>query len=129
MLRKAAIQMEIMMQFALLVYRDASKDGEIDWLQAGKDYRNYVASLAAAGVMRGGQNLQPSPAGATVTIEEGKQKSTQGPHSSAPDQLGGFFIVECATQDEALEWAARCPGATHGKVEVRGVIPPRPQTD
>jgi hypothetical protein len=99
------------MDYVVLIYRDESKDGEVDWDQLGKDYDAYATAAVHAGVMRGGQKLQPSATATTVAIREGERLVTDGPFAEARDL------------DEALEWAARCPGASHGTVEVRPVMP------
>ncbi|WP_331718590.1 YciI family protein (plasmid) [Streptomyces sp. NBC_00289] len=111
------------MQYVVLIYRDESKDGEVDWDQLGKDYDAYAAAAVQAGVMQGGQKLQPSATATTVAIRESERLVTDGPFAEAREQLGGFFVLKCADLDEALEWAARCPGASHGTVEVRPVMP------
>ncbi|MCX5233431.1 YciI family protein [Streptomyces sp. NBC_00233] len=111
------------MDYVVLIYRDESKDGEVDWGQLGRDYDAYYAAVVQAGVMRGGQKLQPSATATTVAVHEGERLVTDGPFAEAREQLGGFFVLECADLDEALEWAARCPGASHGTVEVRPVMP------
>ncbi|MFF3517844.1 YciI family protein [Streptomyces sp. NPDC002573] len=111
------------MQYMVLIYQNESNDGQMDWPQLGKDYREYAAAAVRAGVMRGGERLQPSAAAATVTVRNGERLVTGGPFADTQDQLGGFFVLECANLDGALEWAARCPGASHGTVEVRPVMP------
>lgn len=116
------------MQYAVLIYRDESKDNEVDWAQVGKEYRDYVTAVGQAGVLQGGHNLRPSATATTIAIREGERMTTDGPSADVREQLGGFFVLECADLDEALEWAARCPGASHGKVEVRPVTPTRPPT-
>ncbi|MEU9298834.1 YciI family protein [Streptomyces sp. NPDC048266] len=113
----------LIMDYVVLIYRDESKDGEVDWDQLGKDYADYVSAAVQAGVMRGGQKLQPSATATTVAVREGERMVTDGPFAEAREQLGGFFVLECADLDEALEWGARCPGAIHGTVEVRPVMP------
>ncbi|QWF82898.1 YciI family protein [Amycolatopsis sp. CA-230715] len=110
------------MEYLVSIYRDESKDGEVDWERLGVEYANYAAEVTEAGVMRGGKKLQPSASATTVAIRESGRLVTDGPFAEAREQLGGFFVLECADLDEALEWAARCPGARHGTVEVRPVI-------
>ncbi|MFE4922340.1 YciI family protein [Streptomyces sp. NPDC056661] len=111
------------MEYLVLIYRDESKDGEVDWAKLGQEYEEYYAAVAQAGVMRGGKKLQPSATATTVAVRSGERLVTDGPFAEAREQLGGFFVLECADLDEALEWAARCPGASHGTVEVRPVMP------
>ena len=57
----------------------------------------------------------------TVRLREGRQLVTDGPYAESKEALGGYFILDCESLDEALSWAARIPGASHGAVEVRQV--------
>ena len=107
----------------MLIYRDESMDGEVDWPALSRDYESYFASVAEAGMMRGGKKLQPSTTATTIAVRDDEHLVTDGPFAEAREQLGGFFVLECADLDEALEWARRCPGAHHGTVEVRPVNP------
>jgi hypothetical protein len=67
--------------------------------------------------------LEPSTATTTVRVRDGETLVTDGPFAETKEQLGGFYLIEAETLDEALEIAARCPGATHGAVEVRPLMP------
>ncbi|MDT0468646.1 YciI family protein [Streptomyces gibsoniae] len=111
------------MQYMVLIYQNESHDGLVDWTQLGKDYKEYAAAATQAGVMRGGEKLQPSTATTTVAVRDGERRVTKRPFDEAQEQLGGFFMLECVDFHEALEWAARCPGASHGTVEIRPVMP------
>jgi hypothetical protein len=67
--------------------------------------------------------LEPSSAATTVRVRNGETLYTDGPFAETKEQLGGFYLIEAETLDEALEIAARCPGAKHGAVEVRPLMP------
>jgi hypothetical protein len=67
--------------------------------------------------------LEPSAATTTVRVRDGETLITDGPFAETKEQLGGFYLIEAETLDEALEIAARCPGAKHGAVEVRPLMP------
>jgi hypothetical protein len=108
------------MEYAILIFRDESETG-VDWAQREADYESYFKALGEAGVMRGGPRLEPSTTATTVAIRDGQRLITDGPFGEAREQLGGIFVLDCAHLDEALEWAARCPAASHGTVEVRPV--------
>jgi len=86
-------------------------------------YGAYVEALKAAGVMRGGERLAPVAQAATVRIQGGVPQVLDGPYAETREQLGGYFLLEVADMDEAIRWAARCPGAEHGAVEVRPLWP------
>jgi hypothetical protein len=82
-------------------------------------YKAYTQALAEAGVMVGGAALQPPPTAATVRQHDGKRQVQDGPYAEAKEQLGGYYLLEVPDFDRALEWAARCPAAGTGAVEVR----------
>jgi hypothetical protein len=111
------------MEYAILIYRDESRDGEFDWPKLEADYAAYFKAAAEAGVLRGGPRLQHSSTATTVAVRDGQRLVTDGPFVEAREQLGGIFVVDCGDLDAALDWAVRCPGASHGKVEVRPVAP------
>jgi hypothetical protein len=67
--------------------------------------------------------LEPSSATTTVRVRNGETLVTDGPFAETKEQLGGFYLIEAETLDEALEIAARCPAAKHGAVEVRPLMP------
>ncbi|WP_177226112.1 YciI family protein [Actinacidiphila rubida] len=107
----------------MLIYQDASTGAEVDWINVGRDYRDYVAALTEAGVLRSGYQLASPETATTVAVRNGERTVTHSGGSDNPDQLGGFFVLECVDLAEAVEWAARCPGANHGKVVIRAVVP------
>jgi hypothetical protein len=82
-------------------------------------YRAYTQALQAAGVMVGGAGLQPPPLGTTVRQRDGKRQVQDGPYAETKEQLGGFYEIDVPDLDTALDWAAGCPAATTGAVEVR----------
>jgi hypothetical protein len=84
-------------------------------------YRAYVEALAAAGVMRGGERLRPATEAMTLRVREGRMTVLDGPYAETKEQLGGFFLLEVPDMDAAAQWAARCPGAAHGTIELRPV--------
>jgi hypothetical protein len=109
-------------EYVLLIYRDEVLDAGADWVARGADYDAYAKAAAGAGVLRGGQKLEPSTVATTVAVRAGERLVTDGPFAEAREQVGGYFVLDCADLDEALEWAARCPGAHHGTVELRPVV-------
>ncbi|HEY4042023.1 MAG TPA: YciI family protein [Rhodopila sp.] len=84
-------------------------------------YGAYTQAMSQAGVMVSGERLRPSSAATTVRTTDGKSQVLDGPYAETKEQLGGFFIVEAPDLDAALSWAQRCPGSTHGVVEVRPI--------
>jgi hypothetical protein len=112
------------MKFALTVYDDEARFAALDEAaqQAEVDeYWRLEDAAAEAGVLITSQALQPSEATRSVRIREGEVLLTDGPFAETKEQLGGFYLLECSSADEAIEWASKVPGARHGRVEVRPV--------
>jgi hypothetical protein len=84
-------------------------------------YGAYSQAMAEAGVMVAGERLRPSSAATTVRTTNGKTQVLDGPYAETKEQLGGYYVIEAPDLDTALSWAERCPGATHGVVEVRPI--------
>ncbi|MGH9658250.1 MAG: YciI family protein [Bryobacteraceae bacterium] len=82
-------------------------------------YTAYTEALKKAGVLTGVNRLQASSTATTVRLEEGKAQVLDGPYADSKEQLGGYYVIDVADLDAALSWAARCPAADHGVVEVR----------
>ena len=82
-------------------------------------YRAYTVALREAGVMVGGHGLQPAAVATIVRQRDGKRQVQDGPYAEAKEQLGGYYVIDVPDLDRALEWAARCPAASSGAVEVR----------
>ncbi len=114
------------MQFALLVYESpeafaARKNDDNDpYLGA---WRAYHKALVEAGIFVAGDPLQLPETGTTVQLKDGERRVQDGPYADTKEQLGGFTILELPSLDAALDWAARCPAASAGAVEVRPLAP------
>lgn len=112
------------MQYLALIYADEdawaslSEDERQRWYG---EYRGFAEDATAAGVMRGGEELERTTTATTVRVREGEELVTDGPFAELKEALGGYFLLECASIDEACGWAAKIPGAWHGAVEVRPV--------
>jgi len=114
------------MQFALMIYHTPE-----EFEMRNNDYndphlgawRAYHKALVAAGVYVSGGALELPETGTTVRLREGKRRVQDGPYADTKEQLAGFIILEVPSVDAALEWAARCPGASLGAVEVRPLAP------
>jgi hypothetical protein len=118
------------MQYAILVYETpAELSAREDPARVGPYWAAYTAysqALAGAGVAAGGAGLQPPAAATTVRLRGGQTHVQDGPYADTKEQLGGLFLIEAPDLDAALAWAARCPAAATGSVEVRPVLPPPP---
>ena len=89
-----------------------------------QEYGAFTAALQAQGAMVGGARLRPSDAATTVRVRDGSALVTDGPFAETKEHLGGFYLIEAADLDEAIEWAAKIPGARFGSVEIRPVWEP-----
>jgi hypothetical protein len=112
------------MQYMALIYADQEAWAEFsdeERESAYELYRAFARDAEAAGVLAGGDELAPTRDATTVRVRSGETLVTDGPYAEVKEALGGYFLVECESMDEALDWAARIPGAEHGAVEVRPV--------
>jgi len=114
------------MQYTILVNetaadfaRRSSAEAPVYW----GAYMAYNAALAAAGVFVGGAGLQAPATGTTVRLRAGARQVQDGPFADTKEQLGGYYVIEVPHLDAALEWAAKCPAAATGSVEVRPHVP------
>jgi hypothetical protein len=111
----------MLLLFASEAAQQAASKADTDEMHAA--YGAYTQAMIKAGVMGGGERLKPSTSATTVRISGGKTKVVNGPYAESKEQLGGYYIVEALDLDAALSWAARCPAASHGAVEVRPIWP------
>ena len=82
-------------------------------------YSAFTEALSKAGVLKSSNRLQPTSAATTVRVADGKSQVLDGPYADTKEQFGGYFLIDVPNLDSALSWAARCPAASHGVVEVR----------
>jgi hypothetical protein len=101
------------------------KDLQLSEAEQGQmyaDYMSFTEQARASGKMVDGAPLQGVETATTVRMREGKRVVTDGPFAETKEFLGGFYTFECATLDEALDWAAKIPGAKYGSIEVRPIM-------
>jgi hypothetical protein len=113
------------MQYMLLIHDDPDRISSMSEADRGRLYQEYgtfTQELREAGAMVGGDQLQPASTATTVRVRDGEQLVTDGPFAETKEQLGGYYIVEAETLDEALEWAAKVPSARLGTIEVRPIV-------
>jgi hypothetical protein len=112
------------MQYLLLIYND-----EREWAALPDDERSaitgeYMALVKSMGsAYVGGAPLHPTTTATTVRVREGDEIVTDGPFAETKEQLGGYFLVDVDSDEEAREWAAKIPAAQYGSIEVRPVLP------
>jgi hypothetical protein len=112
------------MQYMLLIYtQESGWENLSDEEQAAamKSYRNFTEELRGAGAMVAGDRLQPIANATTVRVRDGEQLVTDGPFAETKEQLGGYYLIEADSLDDAIAWATKLPGAHHGSVEVRPI--------
>jgi len=112
------------MQYLLLIYQnegDMAHTSPADGAKMMEDYRTFTQAIIQSGHFKAGDALQPSSTATTVRVRQGKTLPTDGPFAETREQLGGYYLVEAKTLDEAIAIAARIPGARTGSIEVRPI--------
>jgi len=112
------------MQYLLLLHAQESGFANMtpaEQQQGMAAYMAYTEALKTAGAYQGSNRLQPVSTATTVRIVDGKTQVLDGPYADSKEQLGGYFLIDAPDLDAALSWAARCPGAGHGIIEVRPI--------
>jgi hypothetical protein len=109
-------------RYSLLIYETPEAYGqrEQDTPYIGA-WRAYYRSLVEAGVYVGGDPLHQPETGTIVRRRDGRRQIQDGPYAHTKEQLAGIIVLELASLDSALEWAARCPASSYGAVEVRPI--------
>ncbi len=113
------------MKYMLLIYHEEQaweNYTEAERQQIYGEYRELMQDLAVKGHLVAGDELQPTSTASTVQVRAGKQIVTDGPFAETREQLGGFFLIEAATMDEAIAIAVRVPSARTGTIEVRPAV-------
>lgn len=109
----------------LLIY-----DSESDWAKLPDNersslyaaYGSYTEELRESGALVAADQLQPTSTATTVQIRDGEQLTTDGPFAETKEQLGGYYLIDVDSLDDAIEWAAKIPSARTGRIEVRPVV-------
>jgi len=107
------------MRFMIIV--KASKDSEAGVMPSEKllaEMGKFNEELARAGVLLAGEGLQASSKGARVKFSGTKRTVTDGPFAETKELIAGFWIWQCKSKEEAIEWVKRCPNPHHGESEI-----------
>lgn len=113
------------MRYLLLIYSDENREASMSkeeqdaWMG---EYWAYTEAMGQAGIRVGGEALQPTATATTVRMRDGQKLTTHGPFAETKEQLGGFYLIDAENLDQAIEWAAKCPGARVGSIEVRPIM-------
>jgi hypothetical protein len=118
------------MQFMILAYEHDDAFASRDDPDRAGDYwaawSGYLDAIGASGVLVGAGGLLPPSSATTLRLRDGERMLQDGPFAASKEHLGGYFVVEVDSLDDALVWAERCPSAEYASVEVRPLLPPPP---
>jgi hypothetical protein len=112
------------MEFLMIIHADENGWAALtpEQQQAGAEsYMKFSQDLQQKGQLLGANRLRPKKQAKTVRMQNGKAVVTDGPFAESKEQIGGYYVVKAADIDEAMKIAEKCPGATHGVVEVRPI--------
>ena len=113
------------MKYLLMIYADESawpKQTAEEQQRVMGAYYAFTEAVQKAGPYKGGEALHPTTTATTVRVKDGKTITTDGPFAETKEQIGGYYLLECKNLDEAIQWAAKIPGAAYGSVEIRPVV-------
>ena len=112
------------MRYLLMICNDESALGAASPDEAAAmtvPYVQFNEEMERRGVLRGGERLRPTSTATTVQVRQGEVLTADGPFAETKEQIGGFYLVDCADLDEAIEVASKIPGAQYGTIEVRPI--------
>jgi hypothetical protein len=113
------------MKYLFLICVSESEDAKMSTEDRGALYAAYGAftqEVKDRGVYLGGNPLHPVSTATTVRVRNGKTLTTDGPFAETKEQMGGYYLLNCANLDEAIELAAKIPSAKNGSIEVRPIM-------
>ncbi len=111
------------MRFMVIMYPgEAAEAGAMPDEQILTAMGKYNEELVNAGVMLGGEGLHPTSKGARVTFAGGKPTVSDGPFAGTKEVVGGYWMFNVASRDEAVEWVKRCPVSGPETIEIRQVF-------
>jgi hypothetical protein len=112
------------MRYLALIYTHEPTEPptETNGRQMMAEYGDYTQMVKDRGAYLGGEALEPSASATTVRVRDGKVSTTDGPFAETKEQLGGYYLLNCADLDEAIDLAGKIPGARSGAIEVRPIL-------
>ena len=114
------------MKYMLLIIGDETRMNTVPTVAdtgMSEEFAAYHQSLVKAGVYVGGERLRPTSDATTVRVRDKKAVVLSGPYADTQEQLGGYYIIDVPNLDDAIDWAAKCPSARAGSIEIRPVWP------
>jgi hypothetical protein len=112
------------MRYLLLIYTREIDDSQIpdeERQRTTESYNAFGREASERNVMLGGEALSPTSTATTVRVRNGETLMTDGPYAETKEALGGYYLLDVKDLDEALEFAAKIPGAQTGAIEVRPI--------
>ena len=112
------------MRYALLICTSEKSDAAMSPAEVEAQFAGYMKfgeDMTKRGVLGGGERLRPTSDATTVQVRAGEVITSDGPFAETKEQIGGFYLVDCKDLDEAIEIAAKIPGARVGSIEVRPI--------
>jgi hypothetical protein len=112
------------MRYLMLICTDESADTATSPAEAEAsmaEYGVFMEEMGKRGVLQGGERLRPTTDATTVRVQDGETVTSDGPFAETKEQIGGYFVVDAKDLDEAIEIAAKIPGARFGSIEVRPI--------
>jgi hypothetical protein len=113
------------MKYLCLIYEseaDAMRLSKEEGEKVFADYATFTDEIAKSGHLLGGEALEPTNTATTVRVRGGKVQTTDGPFAETKEQLGGYYLIEARDLNDAIQVAARIPGASYGCVEIRPLM-------
>jgi hypothetical protein len=113
------------MRYLCLIYEDEKGFERMPKEEADAvfgEYFTFTEDIKSSGTLLAGEALQPTATATTVRVRNGKTQTTDGPFAETKEQLGGFYMINAKDLNEAIQVAARIPGARYGCVEVRPIM-------
>jgi len=113
------------MQYLCLIYSEDARrpqPGTPEFATLMQGYQSFTDEIKNNGKLVHADALQPVTTATTVTTENGKIEVTDGPFAETKENLGGYYLLECESLDDAIEQAAKIPTAAHGRIEIRPVM-------
>ncbi len=112
------------MRYALLICAEEKLTNSLNEAETAavlSSYAEFMDQMGQRGVLKGGERLHDTTDATTVRVRDGDVLTSDGPFAETKEQIGGFFLVDCKDLDEAIEVAAKIPGAAYGSIEVRPI--------
>lgn len=112
------------MKYALLIYSEpqVEQPSPEENERVMGQWFTYSNDLREAGAMLGGEALEEIGTATSVRLRDGNVTTTDGPFAETKEVLGGFYLLDVGTLDDAIAWAARCPAAAYGTIELRPIV-------